>query len=411
MKNELTQNQELDLSVFQVAFDPHNRGRQCVTVLTQIQANEPKKTNHVRKRGENPLAGKTLSPENQRWLLVFARHMIERIRENELSLASFEKNMAESWNFALSMGETDVSKADVPQIEAWWAGHKERFQRKEIGWGSLQKYRDCVVSFLQVVEGLPLKETPARMKTIRLPKKPKNGMQDQMPTGEQIKKFIEAVRVAGKTYTIRDQAVLMLAYDSGARIGEILSMRNCDIKPEGEYLMVSFPESKSMPRTVISFLAKSVLEEWSKVSPNRTKGKDAPFFCQADGKGVQYAAVNKSFRRALAVTSIPWKKSKAAHFFRAIAASRFFTWPYVLRNSWFGWQFKTMESAYTTVDYRAFVKPYFETLQAENNPFLKGEVPHWNNPEAIDRQGLERLMQNDVFRTALMAAMKEIARK
>lgn len=147
--------------------------------------------------------------------------------------------------------------------------------------------------FHQFLENLPLKKTPARFEWIQLPKKPRPQLEQALPSQADVKKLIETVFVDGKRYSIRDQAILALLKDTGCRIGEALNIRNGHIREEGNYLVVSFPESKSMPRTVISFLAKPYLEAWAKVSPNKSKGPDAFFFCQSNDSSCSYAAVIK----------------------------------------------------------------------------------------------------------------------
>ncbi len=75
-------------------------------------------------------------------------------------------------------------------------------------------------------------------------------------------------------------------------------MRNKHVRPEKNYLVVGFPKSKTVPRTVISYLAKPYQENWAKLSPNKRAGAEAFFFCQSNGKPITYAAIKKSFDTA-----------------------------------------------------------------------------------------------------------------
>ncbi|MBI2598376.1 MAG: site-specific integrase [Candidatus Diapherotrites archaeon] len=327
-----------------------------------------------------------------------------------MGFVSIEKYLGESWAYCLFLGEKDARKISKEDVESWWNFQLKRFEDKLISRETLRKYAECIVGFYQFLENLPLKKTPQRFEWIQLPKKPRPQLEQSLPSQADVKKLIEAVFLDGKRYSIRDQAILALLNDTGCRIGEALSIRNGHIREEGNYLVVSFPESKSMPRTVISFLAKQFLENWAKVSPNKSAGPDAFFFCQANGSSCSYAAVIKSFKRALQISGLSWKKGKSVHYFRSICSSRFFNWPYTLKHAWFGWVFRDHEAAYTRISHQQFVEVYFETLKKENNPFLSEELPFWSE-EKIDQALIEKLLQQDEFRAMVRRMVRQAGNK
>lgn len=399
---------ELDLSVFKTDFDPHKRAKQCLRVIKAVTENVPGK--FEKRYRKNPLKARVLSAENRQTLLEFVLHLITRFKRQELGFVSIEKYLNETWAYCLWLGERDARKTTKIEIEEWWNFQLDRFEKREISRETLRKYLECIVGFHQFLEKLPLKKTPARFEWIQLPKKPRPQLEQAMPSQADVKKLIEAVFVDGKRYSIRDQAILALLNDTGCRIGEALSIRNGHIREEGNYLVVSFPESKSMPRTVISFLAKPYLEAWAKVSPNKSKGPDAFFFCQSDGSSCSYYAVIKNFKRALKITGLSWKKGKSVHYFRSLCSSRFFNWPYTLKHAWFGWVFRDHEAAYTRISHQQFVDVYFETLKKENNPFLNEELPFWSE-EKIDQALIEKLLQQDEFRAMVRRMVRQAGGK
>src|SRR3989338_544494 len=371
----------LDLDIFKSGFDPHHRNRRVLNVIKDIQT--------------NPIIG----PENKKHLLAFANRMIEKVKKGRYRIGSLEKNLSEARNITLFI-KTDLAKATDQEFLAWFTFHEKRYNKKEIKFASLEKYVFAARCLLQSVEGLKEKETPERPKTIEVPKEPDKEPEDNQTTQQHIKKLLETVYVEGKRYTIRDRAILALLNDTGARISEALSIQNKHVRQEKNHLVVRLPISKTKPRTVISFLAKPHLEAWAKVSPNNDKGPEAYFFCDKNGNATTYAAVNKTFKQAIKKSGIPWKPHKGVHYFRSLCASRFFRWPYGLKNTWFGWTFKNEEGAYSNIPVSEFAEQYFDTLKRENNPMLREDEPFWSDGEK-EHLLLEKLMERDDFRVML----------
>ena len=388
--------EEIDLTIFEKEFDAHGRGRQCIRTLKGIQANSHPKTKEK------------LSTFNQQKLLEYAADMAKRIQREEFSFSSFEKNLGEDWKFCLTIGDKRVTEITEAEIKVWWDKELERYTNKKIAWATLLKEYICIQLFIKWVQGIHHTHQLPIMENLYLPKKPKAKLMERMPTQEEVKSLIDAAYASDK-YSIRNQAILALANDSGARISEMLSMRNKHIKPEKNYLVVSFPESKTTPRTVISYLAKPYLEAWAKVSPNKDKGPDAFFFCQSNGDCVRYTCVAKAFNRALEKAQIPWKDGKCLHFFRSLFSSRAYNWSYNCKHVWLGWSLKDHERSYTQIGYQQCVEQYFSMIKAEHNPFLKEETPHWDE-ESIDEKIMEKLInEKPEFRLLLRQMVREIA--
>ena len=98
---------EFDLTVFNKEFDAHKRGKQCIREIKGIQANK------------HPHINKKLSEFNQKKLLEYAAWMIRKIKREELSFSSFEKNISENWKMLLFFGEKKATEITEKGLEQW----------------------------------------------------------------------------------------------------------------------------------------------------------------------------------------------------------------------------------------------------------------------------------------------------
>ncbi len=396
---------EIDLKVFDgITFDPHKKALRAKRVIKRIKENRPAHQGQERQKRIFP--DRVLTKENQKHLLGYAQHLINQMKKEEGSFASLEKNLSEAWCFCLYLNKTNSKETTEKDIKVWWNSQLDRLSNKKISPETVKKYYTCIVKFYQFLEGLAPKKIPKRFQDLEQPRARKPGLEIIPPSQADIKKFLECVYVEGKRFSIRNKAIFALANDTGARISEILSIKNKHIKPEENYLIVSFPISKTTPRTVISFLAKKDLEAWAKVSPNKDKGQDSFFFCQADGSACTYHSLIESFKKALKKSGINWKEGKSLHYFRSLCSSRFYNWPYSLKHAWFGWAFKDHEAAYTKINYKQFVKTYFATLKEEKNPLMGNDLPFWAN-EDLTEKVMQELANKPEFQMLLKQMIRE----
>lgn len=386
---------EMNEKIFELEFDPHSFGKKANKLLRALEKNV------------HPTLKVSLSTSNQEELLSYCKDMVRRIKREELAVSTFWKNLQSVWKFLIDVDCEDIKQISAEKMDCWWQNMLYRYENKEIKHSSLEKELKCARTFIKFVLDT---DNPEALSKINLPKKPKKGLAERVPTQLEVKKLIEAVHVDGKKYTIRDQAILALINDTGARISEVLSIKNKHIQAENNYLVVSFPESKTLPRTVISFLAKPYLEGWAKISPNRDKGLDAFFFCQQNGTPVNYCSVKKAFHKALKKTQIPWKQGQAMHFFRHIFTTRAFEWPYAIKQYWLGWSNNSIEGVYSEINYKQCIKTYFAMLKEENNPFTKDEPIFWEQ-EKVEEKVIEKLLQEKPeFRLLLRQMIRETVR-
>jgi len=389
----------IDETIFQKEYDIHKRGKSCLMHIRHIQANtklgKTKKGQlaHILKRTT------TLSPYNRLVLLNYAKDMSENIKINELSLASFEKNLSEAWIIGLIWNK-DLSEKEftLKNLEEWWEQPVQDYRNNKISWETLSKKRNVAMHFFKWLLKLKRLKRVPHFDEIELPKKEKDKTKTKHPTSEQIKTLLKSVEIAGKKMTIRDTAVLSVCYDTGCRIGEVLSVKENDLWEEENYYVIHFPESKTCPRTVITYLSKPFIKAWLENRPNGYNPEGTGYlFCRFDGQPCSYAVITDSFKRALRKSGIAWKKGKGVHFFRALWSSRAIEWGYTLKHAWLGWSFKDHEKAYSQVDYTQFKKSYFEMLKEERNALLPPQdLGIVENKESvyIDKTEQKKMIEN-----------------
>jgi len=83
-------------------------------------------------------------------------------------------------------------------------------------------------------------------------------------TREEVEKLADACKV-------RDKALIIVLFDSGARIGEFLNFRIGDLtwKEEGRYYMIRIKHSKTKPRTISISMSTIALNNWLEAHPDR----------------------------------------------------------------------------------------------------------------------------------------------
>lgn len=85
----------------------------------------------------------------------------------------------------------------------------------------------------------------------------------------------------------RNKALIMILFESGARIGELMNVRLRHIEDKGDHLLVRFPVSKTFPRTLLLFKCRSYLADWLVEHPS-TLDENSLLF------PMQYGAVRKT---------------------------------------------------------------------------------------------------------------------
>jgi integrase/ribosomal protein L40E len=138
---------------------------------------------------------------------------------------------------------------------------------------------------------------------------------EDMITEEEIGQLVEACR------NLRDKALVTLAYDSGCRVGELLTLRIKDLEMDDRGMMVHV-SGKTGERTVY-VIGDSIayLREWRKVHPHGSNGDSALFVDLVTGEPMNYDAARIGISKAVKRAGI--KKRVHLHLFRHSYATRY----------------------------------------------------------------------------------------
>lgn len=94
----------------------------------------------------------------------------------------------------------------------------------------------------------------------------------------------DVIKLSEGAENVRDKALIMLLYESGAQIGELLSLKTSDIKFDEYGARITIPSQGKWKRRIIR-LVSSVrsIDKWISEHPEKGK-KNAPLFCVFRGK-------------------------------------------------------------------------------------------------------------------------------
>ena len=120
----------------------------------------------------------------------------------------------------------------------------------------------------------------------------------------------------------RDRALISLMYESGARIGEVGSMRVKDVSFDDYGVLIWLPRSKTVKRKLRLVYSTRYLAEWLEDHP--LKDPDSPLWIKLSGKGrlkaMEYADMRMQIKRIAKRAGI--KKRIYPHLFRHTRATR-----------------------------------------------------------------------------------------
>ena len=156
---------------------------------------------------------------------------------------------------------------------------------------------------------------------------------DNMITEEEVEKLVNVLKNA------RDRALIYALYDSGCRIGELLTLRNKHIKFDEYGAMLSFTGKTGYREVRVIGNSISYLREWQNLHPFRNEGNAWFFFgieSENKGKKLEHANVYKFLRKGLKEANI--ERRIYPHLFRhtraTILASRVTEAPLEAQMGW-----------------------------------------------------------------------------
>ncbi len=188
----------------------------------------------------------------------------------------------------------------------------------------------------------------------------KNVTDEDILTKKEVKKILE------NTYNERDKAFIMLACESGARIGALLNVKIGDIDKETwqHGWVIKFTETKTETSEREAHIKRSIpyLENWLQNHPDSEKNKDSYLFTKLDeNEGLSYRVGNYICKRAAKRADID--KNVTPHMFRRTAA----TWLYQD-----GWDITE-------------IKDFIGWSRSSDIPVLRYIQKRQNSKEAVER--------------------------
>jgi len=129
--------------------------------------------------------------------------------------------------------------------------------------------------------------------------------------------FEDALKLSEATNNLRDRCLVLLLYESGARIGEIMSIRIKDVTFEQWGASILIPKSKTKSRTIFIHRSAPAISNWLMDHPDRNN-EDSPLFCGMWSKKRGKEIVNQTIRYMLLVAAEKAKIKKPVnpHNFR-----------------------------------------------------------------------------------------------
>lgn len=162
---------------------------------------------------------------------------------------------------------------------------------------------------------------------------------EDLPTPDQTKEFVKKLgEKSGDGTALRNQALIMLLWDKGPRIGEALALKMKNVTVSGKKVKINFSKEvankRSKDRTVTVFQGRKILKDWIESHPMRDQG-EAYLFPKMKGDDFFSELSKKPLRRKIhqAAAEIDFKtRGEPFHIFR----KGFYTSHAV--NEWGSWE-------------------------------------------------------------------------
>ncbi|MDK2463237.1 MAG: tyrosine-type recombinase/integrase, partial [Candidatus Korarchaeota archaeon] len=186
-------------------------------------------------------------------------------------------------------------------------------------------------------------------------------------TPDDISKMVSA------TTSPRNKALIILLYETGARVGELARLRISDLSPHPHGMQVHFPvEGKTGSRRVLVVASVPYLKAWLNAHPNPDNPAAPLWQAYANSPPPRYGAICQILRRAAQAAGV--RKRVNPHNFRHSRATYLANYlTEAQMNQYFGWvQGSDMPSTYVHLSGRdvdaAILRTYGIKLQDDDPP-------------------------------------------
>jgi integrase len=214
------------------------------------------------------------------------RYYWQRVAEGITPIRQYKCiNTLRSISKTLGKEFRDASKEDIIELLA-------RLEQRQVSAWTKHDYRVILKKFYQWLYGYERGEYPEHVKWIRSGNHIQNNLKkSDLLTVDEIKRLCDAAK------TLRDKAFILTLAESGRRIGEILTLRICDIEfdSRGARLHVDGKMGRDHARIMGSA---PILATWLDMHP-RKNDPSSPVWVTEErfgAKQIQYASMRQMFK-------------------------------------------------------------------------------------------------------------------
>ncbi len=144
---------------------------------------------------------------------------------------------------------------------------------------------------------------------------------DRLKKSEEMLSKEEADKIIANCKNIRDKALVSILYDTGCRIGEILTIRIKDLEIDDKGMSVRVTGKTGERIVYVIGDSISYLKQWREAHPDKDNPEATLFIDSVTGEPINYHATRKNLMRAVKRSGI--KKRIHIHLFRHSYASRY----------------------------------------------------------------------------------------
>ena len=250
---------------------------------------------------------KEITPENKKAILEF----FELCQAQSLSKARLCKTLWQIRNFGIWMGEKNLLKATKRDIIQLVNIIQEKYPESHL---TISDYKQMLKKFYKHMLGEG-KEFPDIVSWIDT--KPAT---DYKINPSEIFTEEDTLLLLQASDSIRNKAMISFLYDSGVRVGELLTMRIGDLDINGNLWHVTV-SGKTGQRTFPIFPSIPYFKDYLNEHPRRNN-KDAIIWCRSDNpdEPISYTKASEILRRIVKRSGI--RKPANPHNFRHSAVTR-----------------------------------------------------------------------------------------
>jgi len=254
------------------------------------------------------LKSEKLSAKNKTLIFRFLGHISAEVSERRLTFYTHKLKRLGTW---LKRDFDAVTEQDLRCLVTFFSKGCVREDGGAYKPGTLHGYKVTLKRFYRWLEGND-EEYPRKVKWIK-----SNGDTTRIHEPEQLLTCEEILEMIRHARNPRDKALISFLYDSGARIGETLSMKIKHLEFLADMLKATLPVSKTQPRVISLVSCRQHIVTWFNCHPLKDD-PDAPLWSNLKGVGNK-PLLEQTVSRILKTTAeaAGIKKRVYPHLFRA----------------------------------------------------------------------------------------------